>query len=359
MAGKSRWAGLPPLTYVFGAALVLAGVAVMLIIGRQLLYVFCLTFLGALIAAILNYPISFLARFMWRGFATLLVLLAVLGTLGGFVALAAPAIADQASKLTEQAPGAIDKAERMFKRVVNRAPIEDLAEPAEIESTLRTRLKEEAGGVASALLPVATGFFSALSALLLLIVVGFFLAWEPEAYADGLVKLVPKHLEGDMRDWLAVLGHTVQRWMLATLLSMTFVGTVTAIGLLVLGVRAWLVLGIVNFFAEFVPFIGPFAGAVPGIALGFAQGTTTGLGALGVYFGVQQLEAYLVQPLIMKKQVKLNPVVLILWTVLMGSAFGILGILVATPLLACLKVTIDFWYVERTLGKAIASPSPA
>ncbi len=356
---RGRWAGLPPLTYVAGVALVLAAVVGLLAVARVVQQVFFLTFLGALIASLLNLPISFLARYVRRGIATLIVLLAVFSGLATAVYYAAPALVDQGRKLAEQAPAAIDKAERMLKRVVNRSPIEDIADPEDLQlqNTLRDRLKAEAGSIIQAVLPVATGIASVLSAFLLLLVVGFFLAWEPASYADGLVMLVPKHREEEVRLWLHALGHTIQLWMFATLMSMTFVGVTTAIGLAAIGIKSWLVLSVLNFFAEFVPYVGPLAGSVPGLAIGFAQGTRVGFYTLLVYIGVQQLEAYLVQPIIMKRQVKLNPVVLILWQVLMGGAFGVLGIFIATPLLACIKVTVDFWYIDRTLGKE--APVPA
>lgn len=314
--------------------------------------VFFIGFLGMLVAVVLNYPISFLSRFMRRGLATLLLLVAMVGTFAGAGYIAAPKVAEQGSQLAKSAPEAIDKGERMLRRTIQRSAIEDIAEPEKIENGLRTKLQEQGGKLAQKALPLAFGMVSAISGFLLLIVLAFFLVYEPQNYAEGIVRLVPKTHEAATREYLSRLTLSLQGWVYGTVLSMTFVGVLTAIGLLVLGVDSWLVLAIVNFFAEFVPFLGPTLGALPGIAVGFATDTTTGLWVLLLYIAIQQLEGALLQPLIMKKAADLPPALLIVWQLLMGGAFGILGILVATPLLVVVKTTIDFWYIEQALGKS-------
>lgn len=350
-AATHPWSKWPSMGYLAAAGVLLTALFAVLSMTAVVREVFFIGFLGMLVAVVLNYPISFLSRFMRRGIATLLVLLAMVGTIGGFGYVAAPKIAEQGSELAEHAPQAIDKGERILRRTIQRSPIEDIAEPDQIENTLRTKLQEQSGKIAQKALPLAFGMVSAISGFLLLIVLAFFLVYEPQNYAEGIVRLVPKTHEVATREYLSRLTLALQGWVYGTVLSMTFVGVLTAVGLLLLGVDSWLVLAIVNFFAEFVPFLGPTLGALPGVAVGFATDTSTGFGVLVLYIAVQQFEGALLQPLIMKKAADLPPALLIVWQLLMGGAFGILGILVATPLLVVVKTTIDFWYIEQALGK--------
>lgn len=95
-----------------------------------------------------------------------------------------------------------------------------------------------------------------------------------------------------------------------------------------------------------------------GIAVGFAHSTRAGIYTTFVYFVIQQLEGYLISPLAMRHEIRLAPPILLVWQVAMATAFGIPGVLVATPLLACVKVTVDYFWVERALGKA-PQPKPA
>jgi predicted PurR-regulated permease PerM len=168
------------------------------------------------------------------------------------------------------------------------------------------------------------------------------------------VRLVPHSHEKVAREFLVRLVLTMRGWMTAQLISMTVVGVLTAVGLLALGVKGWLVLALVNFTCEFVPYVGPFVGAVPGVGVAFATSTQTGVYALILYLVIQQIEGYVVSPLAMRHEVQLAPPLLLIWQVLMGAAFGAPALLVATPLLACVKVALDYFWVERTLGKAPA-----
>ena len=100
--------------------------------------------------------------------------------------------------------------------------------------------------------------------------------------------------------------------------------------------------------------IGAIASAVPGLLIAASQSPRHLMAAAIVYVVVHVVEGYLVEPLVMRRAVKLKPAVLLLGVAVMGAIFQLPGIIVATPLLVCLQTLIDYLWVELSLGKAPA-----
>src|SRR5205814_6852062 len=151
----------------------------------------------------------------------------------------------------------------------------------------------------------AMGIISSLTAVVLVIVLGLFLVNEPQSYRKGLRLLVPSRFEEPFETSYEKVSTGLRKWVGGIVVSMTIMGTLTAVGLAIAGIKGWLVLGILTFLGTFVPYVGAIASAIPGLIVGAAQGTTQLLAAAGVYLGVHLVEGYLVQPLIMKRAVHL------------------------------------------------------
>ena len=127
---------------------------------------------------------------------------------------------------------------------------------------------------------------------------------------------------------------------------MTVVGTLTYVGLLLVGVRYALPLAVLAGLLEVVPNIGPVISAIPAIIIGFSQNYFTGFSATALYIIVQQLENNLIVPIIMKKAVGLNPILTLIALLLGGRIGGILGVLLAIPILLFVE-TILHEYVPH------------
>jgi predicted PurR-regulated permease PerM len=179
------------------------------------------------------------------------------------------------------------------------------------------------------------------------------LAYSPKSYLDGIRALVPREREPILDELWVRLGVTLRHWTAGILASMTVMGVLAALGLLVAGIQGWLLLGIITFLGTFIPYVGAIASAIPGLLIGLSQGPLHLLYAAIVYVGVHLAEGYLVSPLIMRHTVALRPATLLFWQLFMGSVFGLPGVIVATPLLACTEVAVELLYVEGRLGKRV------
>lgn len=311
--------------------------------------VLLLAFAGVVLAVGLRGLSEWVSRYtrLGPGWALALVSVALLGLIGLALALFAASIAQQVSELAQQLPQILQQARQQ-------------AEQFPGAQQLLGQAQSQSGGGQGGLLQSLGTFFStslgALANIVIVLFVGVYLAADPDTYIDGVIRLVPQPRRERARAVIATLGYTLRWWLLGQLLSMTVVGSLTGLGLTLLGVPLAPVLGLLAGLLDFVPSVGPLVAAVPGVLLAFTQGATTGLLAAGLYGVVQILEGYVLYPLIQERAVKLPPVLTILALALLGVIFGVLGLLLATPLLAVVLVLVKMLYVEDVLGDQIDVP---
>jgi len=186
--------------------------------------------------------------------------------------------------------------------------------------------------------------------LFVVLVTGIYLAAQPEMYLKGVVMLAPHARRARYREVLARLGHTLRWWMIGQLVPMAVIGTLTAIGLKVIGVPMWLFLGLLAGLFNFIPNFGPLISGVPAFLLALSDSPTKAMWVVLLYVIAQSLEGYVLTPLVQRRAVEMPPALLILFQVLAGLLLGALGVVLAAPLLAVALVAIRMLYVEDVLG---------
>jgi len=125
------------------------------------------------------------------------------------------------------------------------------------------------------------------------------------------------------------------------------------VGLSIAGVPFPWALGFIAAILEFVPYIGPFAAAIPGILIALGDDPIKAIWAVLVYIVVQSIEGSVVTPLIERRAVSLGPAFIISSQIVMGVLFGSLGVLIATPLAAVVIITVQMLYIQDTLGDTV------
>lgn len=311
-----------------------------------------LAFLGVLIGVVFSFPVGWLSRIVPRGVAVLLVLLALVGAGAGLVALAAPTIEREFEQLREATPRAVGKVQGWLRRVESTTG----GGGGQKQSSAQ-RAPEVAAKVGEKALPALFGLVSGVTAVVLVIVLGGFLVYQPDVYRRGVRLLVPPRHEATFDEAWRRVGDVRRKWVGGIIVAMTMMGTLTAVGLLIAGIEQWLLLGVITFLGTFVPYVGAIASAVPGLLAGLAQSPRhLGLAA-AVYLGVHLVEGYLVEPLVMRRAVDLKPAILLVGQGLFGAVFGLMGTVVATPLVVCAQELTEYLWVERRLGKDPARES--
>ena len=196
----------------------------------------------------------------------------------------------------------------------------------------------------------------ALSALLLAVIGGMYLAVDPAGQRRGLIALLPQSQHRRAEDFLETCGRALNGWLLATLASMAAVGTLVGLGAWALGLPAALALGLFAALTEIVPVIGPIIGAVPALLLALGAGGSTLLWTVLLFIAVQQVESNLLQPLLQKRMADVPPVLLLLSVVAVGTILGVGGLVLAAPITVVAFVAVQKLYVRQTLGNPTEVP---
>lgn len=187
------------------------------------------------------------------------------------------------------------------------------------------------------------------------LLMGIFLAISPASYRRGIVVLLPPKRQDRIAEVLTETGKTLQMWLLGQLAAMALVGVSIFALLWLLDVpNAFALAGVTALF-NFIPFLGPVLAAIPVGLVALMQGNTAFLLVMGGFLVIQWFEGYLVTPLIQQRAVDLPPAHTLAFLMVMGAMFGELGVALATPLLAVIRVLVLRLYVEDVWGRDAAA----
>ena len=192
------------------------------------------------------------------------------------------------------------------------------------------------------------GIFGGLTTLLLIVIIGVYFAIDPNLYERGVAWMVPERHRAAFHDTISHQGRTMRRLLAGRLLGMFVEGLFTyvllAFGGYLLGigpVPMAALLALLTGLLAFIPNIGAIISGVLMVLVGFSGGTEMGLYTIAVYFFVQNFDGYVLIPMIAKKTVDLAPGLVLSAQLIFGVLFGILGVALADPLLAMIKVGLE------------------
>ena len=195
-----------------------------------------------------------------------------------------------------------------------------------------------------------------LTAALVIFFVGVYVAYDPELYKSGIIKLVPPVHRGRALEVLKASHADLERWLLGRFMSMALVGIATTMALYALQVPLPLALGVLAALLTFLPNLGPLIAIVPQALLAMQVGLETAVYVMVFNLVLQTVESYLFTPLIQQHEANLPPALTILAQLLMGVLLGIVGVAMAAPLtVVCLVLTRMLYVEEHSSGEAAAA----
>ncbi|SMF70068.1 AI-2E family transporter [Allosphingosinicella indica] len=302
---------------------------------------------GLVFAALLDGGVRLLGRVLpiARGWRLLIVSLSAVAALVWVVYFAGYQIAAQAEMfqrvVTEQANRWLQWA-GSFGFVPGNIQVDQVAE----------QLMGSLGRLTSAV----GSLLGALTSLVMIIVIGLFVAAEPRLYERGMGWMVPIRSRERLYRTIDRMAFTLRRLMAGRLLGMAVEGIGTWLLLALGGVPLAALLGILTGLLAFLPNIGAIISGVLIILVGFSMGVETGLWAIGVYVFVQVIDGYLIVPYVARKTVDLAPALVLAAQLFFGALFGILGLALADPIVAMVKAALQ-QKSEEEQGKAgVAEP---
>jgi putative heme transporter len=289
-----------------------------------------------------------------RGVAVLLVGLGVLalGTL--LVVTVVPMLVEQVQALVQAVPGFID-------RLQHQRWVERLDERYDLLAQLSAELRQRLPGIAVPVLGLVTGLLWRLVGTVTVVVLAvFFLLFGGELFNKALLWVRPAERE-HWRELGVRMHRSVGGYVAGVFIIASIGGVVTGVTMALLGVPYFLPLALLMALLGLIPFVGAWLGGILVVGTTFASaGVRPGLIALAVYFLYQQAENHLLQPLIQRHTLKMNPLLIAL--VMLGSTglAGIVGALLALPVAGAVQVFLQDRLARRQAqwGEPPARPSP-
>lgn len=286
-----------------------------------------------------------------RGFAVILLYLAIAsaGFLAGLAII--PVAADQVTQFVDTLPDTVEAARAQINIWLER--YRDNV-PADIQERVDDALADAGNTAADAATSMAQRTVGLLTGTLT-VAVGFAVMpfWMFYAMRDrhfvrrNFLGAVPESFRDDAINLLHIGDRLLGRYIRAQLFLGLVVGTAVGVSLTLLDVPLSLALGVIAGVTELIPFLGPWLGAIPGLLLVAATEPDKIIWVALVYFAVQQAENLLLVPRIQGEALEMHPAMILLVLSLGGAAFGFIGLIVAVPLSALLREV--FWYVDRRL----------
>jgi predicted PurR-regulated permease PerM len=312
---------------VFGVALAL----VFLWLIRDIIVILLLSIIFA--SAMEPLVRYFKLRKVPRAASVLAVYVIVLAVAGAVVSLLIPPVLSQFSLLSDNLPQYTEQFRSQFP-VVN-----ELMGGIDLGDAIKQIFSTVNGGesVLNRTVGVFNGFFTFITVL----VISFYLVAEEKGMREFIRSLVPPHYQEFTMGLVDSIQKKMGLWLLGQLILSVSIFLMTFLGLSLLGVKYALFLALLAGLLEVIPYIGPFVSAVPAIFFAFIQNPALAIAVLVLYIIIQKVEGYVLVPKVMEKTVGVSPLAVLLALLIGFKLAGVLGLLLAVPLVGAFTVVIN------------------
>lgn len=314
---------------MFAVFVCAASVVALLVLwkARSILLLLFAGYIGASILAILTSAFQAWFRIQRRGLAFAMVICAIVSSLATGVWLRGPALAHEMANLqVDIAAAARELASQFQAQEWGQWVIAHFGDSNQISQAF-SKMFSGVGGAISLTASTIAGCF-------LVTITSIYLGAEPDFYLRGVRRMLPARNRASIESCFAAAAQKLRAWLLAKMVSMTAIGTIVTVGLLIIRVPLAGTLGIIAALMTFIPNIGPILSFVPAALLAFAVSPTKGILTMALYAAAHFLEGNIVTPLAERKIVRLPPALTLAVQLLLASVTGALGIALAAPLVA-------------------------
>jgi predicted PurR-regulated permease PerM len=208
-------------------------------------------------------------------------------------------------------------------------------------------LASSGGAIVSQTFKLLLGTVSAVGNFFIVLFLGLTFAAQPSVYRKGLLFLAPARHRARTTVIIDHIGETLERWLIAQILTMFAVFLVTWIGLAIIGIQSSFILGIQAGLLTFIPTVGALVGGLIVVLASLASGWVAAASAFVLFLGIHALESYILTPMLQRQALEIPPATLFAFQILLGVVFGIWGIALALPLIAIVKVMIDHFKADE------------
>ena len=302
-----------------------------------------------------------------RVLGTLIAFLGFVGIVVATVALVWPTVQEQAVEFVERLPEltasinawALDAAARVgidLEEFFSQQAIEEwLSDPANQE-TIQSILTSFGAGAGV----VLRGVTEVIAIIGLAPVLAFYILMDLSRFKRQSIELTPPRYREEVSYVSGEVGTALGSFVRGQLLVSVIVGIASSIGMWAIDLPFWLLIGIIAGVLNLIPFLGPFVGGALAALVALLNGDPwQAVWAVLIMIAVQQVDNHLITPMIQRARVHLSPLVIVLALIIGGSLAGLLGVLIAVPLTAAIRIVVGHIWRTRVLGQSWQEASEA
>ncbi|HEY5128906.1 MAG TPA: AI-2E family transporter [Bradyrhizobium sp.] len=331
-----------------------------------------LIFAGMLLGVALNALTTMLGRVarLPHSLRLTIVCLLLASLLSGVVLLGGATIAEQATALSDTIKSQLAGVKAFLEKNGIDTSYFDIGSPSATSASSSTpatpdaatthnrpsagALASSGGAILSQTFKLLLGTVSAVGNFFIVLFLGLTFAAQPGVYRKGLLFIAPARHRARVTVIVDRIGETLERWLIAQIITMFAVFVVTWIGLMIIGIQSSFILGIQAGLLTFIPTVGALIAGLIVVLASLASGWVAAASAFVLFLGVHTLESYILTPLLQRQALEIPPATLFAFQILLGVVFGIWGLALALPLMAIVKVMIDYFKADEASADAAA-----
>ena len=305
-------------------------------------------FIGFAIAWFFNPLVNKLQRKgVKRILGVIIVYLMILAFIALVVSLIIPLIYDEISDISDAIPAILKDIENFIDGLFDKFNKIDSIDMISVKQKLFGAIGSIGKDLYTSLPNIAIDVIkvcaSGIGTFFLGLLIGFFLLLGFRDVSDTLLLFVPSKFHATTKDLLGKINKTVRGYVNGALFDASIILVACAICFSIFGLKSALLFALFCAIMNVIPYAGPYIGAVPALLVGFSQSPSIGI-AVGIsIIVIQTIEGNILSPIVMSKTTNVKPVAIIIGLLIFGHFFGILGMILSTPIIGVGKVIINFF----------------
>lgn len=307
-------------------------------------------FIGFFLAWLFDPIVTYLQEKGWkRIFGSALCYVVFIGFLVLIVYSLIPVLSTQINEFVSNTmPAVFDSSENIINDIFEKLGNVENLDVNSMKTELFSKLEVFATNLTSSLpemvVNILKASFSWLGSFMIGLIIGFYLLLDFNKNSKALSFIIPVKYRKQARELLDRVNIPLRRFINGALIDMLLIFVVNSIGFSIIGLKSPLLFALFCAITNVIPYAGPYIGGAPAFVVGATQSLPIGIAVVIYIVLVQTIEGNLIQPYIMSRTTKLHPVVIILGLLVFGHFFGIMGMVLSTPILGVAKEIINYFY---------------
>jgi len=235
----------------------------------------------------------------------------------------------------------IDRVYSVYSNVLGDTP-ELLKSIEEVIESNTHKLQDSISNGLANLVSGISGFLSKAVTLILIPIITFYFLIDKNYFVKKVKENIPERYKDDILGLSQQINDVMNQFIKGRFFMAIFVGTMTAIFLLIMDVQFAIVIGFITAIADIVPYIGPFLGFLPAVFLAFFSSPLKALWVAVFFVVIQWVENNILAPKVLGQSIGLHPLTVLLALIIGGGIFGVLGMILAVPVTAIMMILFKF-----------------